>query len=494
MARSAASSAQLASEGQQLERAGDYVSAARIYEQLVRSAPKSADALLRLGRIETTLARFKEARAHLGKAARLKPNDPNVHLQLALLYRAQGSLEEAKQCAQKALRLTPGRGQAVAVLAELHRMAGEYEQAYRILRERFDKGDRDPKLVAGLGRLAHRFGAQEEIQSALESAVETPGLPPNQKADLLFTLGAMRERDGDYNGAFEAYQRANENRPTSFRPEFFDRTVDEILSFWTPEFHQSLPRAPESSELPVFIIGMPRSGTSLLEQVLACHPEVHGAGERKAFGDMVESILHRTGFEADAIRKALPPHRVERFHKDYIRDLRKLDRSAARITDKMPYNFRHLPFIDLLLPGARIIRMRRDPRDVCLSCYAQDLSGNHPFKHDLHHLGRFHHSYERLMDHWQSVVEAPLLDVSYERLARDLEGETKRVLNFLGLEWSDACLRFHESTRIAATASNEQVRAPIYTSSIGRHHRFSARLAPLYEALELGSNDPNPCE
>jgi len=490
MARSAANAAQLFQEAQRFEATGDYPSAARLYEQILRASPRSADAHLRLGRIATILSQFKAARTHLGKAARLKPDDPQVLTQMALMHRALGEIDEAKRFASKARRLLPDASAPVAVLAELHRMEGEYDQVFALLKERFDKGDRDPNIVGGLGRVAHRFGVEAEIAGALHELADSPRLAPSERSVMLFILGGLYEKMGEYDRAFECYDRANAFRPTSFDPEGFDRLIDEIIEVWSKEFHASLPRASRRTDLPVFIIGMPRSGTSLLEQILACHAKVHGGGERKQLGDVAEGVLRKTGFDQQRIREALAPHRVERFHKDILRDLRKLDRSAERITDKMPYNFRHLPFIDLILPGARVIRMRRDPRDVCLSCFAQDFSGNHPFKQDLEHLGRFHQAYERLVDHWQSLIDAPFLEVAYEDLARDIEGETRRVLEFLGLAWDEACLRFHESKRVAATASNEQVRQPMYTSSIGRHRHFSAHLTPLYKALEIGANDP----
>jgi len=232
------------------------------------------------------------------------------------------------------------------------------------------------------------------------------------------------------------------------------------------------------SDLPVFVLGMPRSGTTLIEQILASHPSVHGAGELATLGRLANGI----GFPG-----AVPRLSAEDFTalgRRYLDRVEPLAAGKSRVVDKMPGNFLFAGLIRLILPNARIIHCRRDPVDTCLSCYMKLFSGEQGFTYDLTELGRFHQGYQRLMAHWRDVLPPEnFIEVDYESVVEDLEGQARRLIAFCGLDWNPSCLDFHQNTRAVRTASVTQVRQPIYKSSVGRWRRYQDHLGPLLAAL-----------
>jgi hypothetical protein len=242
----------------------------------------------------------------------------------------------------------------------------------------------------------------------------------------------------------------------------------------------------DPSTVPAFIVGMPRSGTTLVEQTLASHQAIFGAGERSELSQAIER-LNGERFGAGPFPEAVWTMTGEKFRKmgaEYVAALHPLAPNAARITDKMPGNFLYLGLIRLILPNARIIHVRRDPVDTCLSCFSKLFKGEQAFSYDLAELGRYHRSYQRLMAHWRSVLpEDAMLEVEYEALVRDFDTQARRIVAHCGLQWDPACLEFYKTSRPVHTASMVQVRQPIYHSSVGRWRPDPALLQPLLEAL-----------
>jgi len=235
----------------------------------------------------------------------------------------------------------------------------------------------------------------------------------------------------------------------------------------------------------ILITGMPRSGTSLVEQVLDCHNSVCGAGELMEIGNAVAEIGFRVDAPVPSIEqfKSVGRDFLNRISEDYLAKLESLSLAEDRVTDKMPGNFMWLGLIQLLFPRARIIHTRRNPLDTCLSCYFTDFNGVHEYAYDLEDLGHYYCEYDRIMRHWHDVLDIQLLEVDYEELVTDLEGVSRRMLEFCELNWDAKVLDFHNSGRLANTASYLQVRNPIYTSSIGKWKRYDSHLAPLRSAI-----------
>jgi len=247
----------------------------------------------------------------------------------------------------------------------------------------------------------------------------------------------------------------------------------------------SLPRASIRSERPLFITGMPRSGTTLVEQILSSHPDVHGAGELADIGEMAESLPARLGTQLQfpqCLSHVTTAH-LDQLATGYLDTLERLSPDARRVTDKM-LGFIYLGLIELVLPGARIIHCVRDPMDTCLSGYFQDFSRSHPYSYDLHNLGVYYRSYQKIMHNWKNVLSLPIMEVQYEDMVTNQEVTSRKVIDFCGLEWDERCLDFHKNERFVGTASYNQVRRPMYKTSLGRWKKYEQFLEPLKKALQ----------
>jgi len=316
--------------------------------------------------------------------------------------------------------------------------------------------------------------------------------PPQRRIDniaLNFAAAELLDRVGRYDEAFAHARQANQLVGAKYEPAQVERSVDALIAYFTRRKIQSLPRSTLGDERPVFIVGMPRSGTSLVEQILASHPDVYGAGELEAIfqiAGQAEARLSGRGFAFPQSLDGITSSLADELAANYLRPLTALAPAARRITDKLPLNFLQLGLISILFPQARVIHCMRDPRDTCLSCYMTHFSSGNEFSYDLRSCGHFYRQYEKLMTHWKRALDLPILDVIYGQLVEDAEGQSRRMVEFLGLPWDPQCLRFYDNTRYVPTASNAQVRQPIYQSSVGRWRHYDKHLAPLLAALGWG--------
>jgi hypothetical protein len=330
------------------------------------------------------------------------------------------------------------------------------------------------------------MGRGKEALVHLADLARKEGLAGHQRLAIHFTLGDLLDDIGEHEKAFAQYDRANRLRSVEYTAEGRKREVDRLIEVFSEENLKSMPDSGRDTEQPVFIVGMPRSGTSLVEQIVATHPDVIGAGELQDIGLMSidmgrnkEQILY-----PDCVLR-MDARELKGWSKVYLETLRRISRHIPRITDKMWQNFEHLGLIQLLFPRARVIHCRRSPMDTGLSCYFQSFgTAGPPFSYDLGHIGAYYNEYRRLMDHWQEVSSLAILDVDYEELVDDIEGQSRRMIEFLGLEWDPACLLFYENPRLVRTASHAQVRKPVYTSSIGRAVNYRNHLGPMVDEME----------
>jgi tetratricopeptide (TPR) repeat protein len=326
----------------------------------------------------------------------------------------------------------------------------------------------------------------EAAVAIIDRQLGKPGVPPLSREVLCFLKGRAYEQAGEHDRAFEAYRAANERLSANFDPADYARDIDALIESFSSEALASLPRGSDGTSLPVFIAGMPRSGTTLVEQIVDAAPGAHGAGEIKAMESIVASLPQTLGSQRPypACIGDLTQRAADRLARRYLADIRKLDRNASVVTNKSLANYLQLGVIALLLPGARVIHCRRDPMDTCISCYCSHLMPKRlGYACDLRHVAFAYRQYERLMEHWRATLDIPMLDVCYEELIADPETVSRQMVEFCGLEWDEGCLRPHESKRFAMTLSYDQVRRPMYSSSVGRHRRFERHLGPLREAL-----------
>ncbi len=473
--------------GTVLRDSGRPQAAKQAFRRALTINPKNPDALVNLGLLLEQGRRYAAAVKMLRRAAAISVEpDEETEIALSRCLVADGAVAEAVKGMESLVGKIPGSASALAELGRLHLFRGAAAQAAAHAREALAA---DPYCAAAHTILA-QSGEDRDNQQALaniEAALGNPKIGSLDRASLYFSAAKRYGDSGDYDKEFESYIKANAIKRRrlaeigyAYDPAAVEHAVDEhIAAFGRDAFAQA---GASDSEIPVFIVGMPRSGTSLIEQILASHPEVAGAGELMFLNEAAGRLRRKAGYPATPL-PAAPARDVA---SDFLDRLARAGGDARRITDKMPSNFMHIGLIAMLFPGARLIHSRRDPADTCLSCFFQNFAGTSVvFSYDLADLGHYYRQYSRLMEHWrQCLPDRPgLLEVDYEKLVGDQERESRRLIDFLGLDWSDSCLSFHETKRVVTTASHSQVRRPVYQTSVGRWKRYGDRLAPLLKSL-----------
>jgi tetratricopeptide (TPR) repeat protein len=436
-------------DGRALDTAGQYGNATAAYYRPIAPRPDQEGALIGRGNVLKQMGRLPEALASYDKAIAL------------------GGDSEANGWTARA-----------GALAE----AGEAKDAIEILRRVIGKGRRTGVAWLALADLV-KFEPGDPSLAAMEAQLVTQeGRDHDEIVALHFALGKAYLDLDDTQNAFDHLDAGNRMKRAQLdcdvEAERADMTA--IAAGFPEEIFARFAGAGAPVQSPIFIVGMPRSGTTLMEQILASHPAIHGAGELPYLPQIVGEI----GGVAEAAGKLTAPD-LPRLGEAYLARVGPLPEGKTRFVDKLPHNFLNVGLIRLILPAARIIHARRDPVDTCLSCYSKSFSGaNVPYAYDLGELGRFHRAYQGLMAHWREVLpEDAMLEVDYEDVVADLEGQARRIVAYCGLEWDARCLEFHRTRRIVHTASLNQVRKPIYRGSVGRWRRHAARLEPLLRAL-----------
>lgn len=476
-------------QARRLFAAGDFAGAEPWFRKAVREQPKNPEVFYDLGRCCIQMGKFADARRALDDAARLAPNVAAIYNQLARLHLLENHHDAAHKAADQALRLSPESPEIVARKSDIFFNQGKYVDAARVLEPLIAEGSRHPDVAFAFARVAKRVDRVNEAANVLREMLNSTELPAFSRSQGLFLLGGLLDSSKDYDGAFAAYSEANQLRSRGYNPAINSSVTNRLITAWTTDAITKLPKTSFRCELPVFIIGMPRSGTTLVEQILASHPKVFGAGE-PAHLNTVAATIQRPGtgepVHVSDLSK-LTSKVIDQAGRDYIKLIAPGAGSASRITDKMPANFVHLGLISAIFPHAKIIHTTRDPLDTCLSCHFQSWSGLFPWTNNLEHIGAYYRDYRRLMEHWTRVLAMPILEVPYEALTRDQESWTRRMIEFIGLPWDDRCLKFYETERRVHNMNQDLVRQPIYTTSVERWRRYESHLAPLKSALGLGS-------
>jgi Flp pilus assembly protein TadD len=452
------------------------------YEQALACAPGISAAVLGLSTLLVSRFEYDRAKLLLSKAAQLPAEGQYL---LGVCHKELGELIQAENSYREALRLDERHTGALAGLAELRALSGDPEAGLALLDGALEHRPVPLSVALTFSYLAHHAGRLDEARNLLEESL-TPHVDDRNRALVHFALGRLLDRTGDYEQAFEHFRLGNLLRGAQFNPDAWARNLSGLMGFFRREVIAPLPHA-TCDIAPIFIVGMPRSGTTLVEQIIASHPGAFGAGERPAINTFSESLTHRMRSRQPypACLTELDVSTLDALADEYLGALPTAARYARCILDKMPGNYLHLGLIALIFPEARIIHCLRDPLDNCLSCYFQHFSAGHEYAYDLAHLGAYYRAHERLMKHWHTHLDLPILTLRYETLIDDQVGETRRLLDFCGLEWDEHCLRFHETRRSIATASFDQVRRPLNREGIGRWRHYQGHLAVLRQALDI---------
>ena len=460
--------------------------AEQCFEDASQFLPDNADAYLKGAKCAYALGKVSTASQRLEAAARINPEMASAHLALGELYLLDGMIQEALKSSARAMELIPDDVRATTLQATILQYAGESQAAWELASEAVGRGMNSPILLALYAEMALEHDAAEAALRLIDQALSRRPHSIEHESTMRFAAGGLLDGLKRYDEAFEQAKRANFIRRPRYNADSHDREIEKSIEYFSPRRLRCLPRASYRDTKPVFVVGMPRSGTSLTEQILASHPGVYGAGELDFINRVFEGtlgMLSATVAEFPSCLDRLSVDRADGMAQIYLEPMKSLSPNALRIVDKMPLNFLHLGLISLLLPEAKIIHCRRDPLDNCLSCHMTNFVVAHDYKYELNNLGRFYRIHDRVMAHWKSVLDLPILEVDYEKVVADPEGQARRMVEFVGLPWDDRCVQFHKTKRAVVTASVAQVRKPIYSSSVQRWRNYEKHLGPLKQVL-----------
>lgn len=492
-------------------------------QQAIQLAPTSSEAYCNMGLALLGLDQYNSALLHFGKALQLKANYADAYYGIAKIYLCKNNFTESENHIQKALIINPKQAEYYQLLADIYHQQGNHtaaliqlDHALSIYPELASSYLSKGNILMEIGEIAH---AEEQfLKITQDSAIDTRLLAnyclvqlrktelnnpylktlltildkihevsPHKQEYIYFALGKCYDDMGEEKKAFSYYTRGCHLKRKRITYDMVDQIhlTHNIINIFTKSTIDYLRTFANSSDLPIFIVGMPRSGTTLVEQIIANHGNVYGAGELTYLNDLIQhpAGINHTLYYPENIPH-LTPDIYHSITKKYLGYLQQFSSDAIRIIDKMPQNFTAIGLIHALFPNAKIIHVKRNPIDTCLSCYTKLFTKGQDYSYDLTELGQYYNCYEMMMNHWRSILPTHAwLDIHYEDIIQQTEIEAKRLIAYCDLPWDPACLTFYESKRTVRTASFIQVRQPVYTSSLNRWRRFENELAPLLAIL-----------
>lgn len=464
---------------------GQYLKAIECLQRALRLKPNWPPVQVMLGQVYTDIGMHDFAVRCFQDAIAQEPGSEAAYLHLGNAYRFQGRLDLALDTFRQVARLNPSSAEAAVGEAIIHEYAGRQEQTVQAVRGLLDRGVQNADLLSLFADICKRMNACDEAVKRISEALYSKTLSATGRTMLWFSLGKLYDDRGNYERAFESFSEGNRLMKVGHDPAIHRSHVGRIMEAFSRAAVRDMPRASNGSDKPVFVIGMPRSGTTLLEQMLSGHPQIHGAGELSDVSTFVQSLPYRLGTQRlfPECLGDLTQRHVDDMAAEYLATIQAIAPAARFVVDKMPHNFLYLGLINLLFPKARVIHCTRDPLDTCLSVYFQYFGPRIPYAYRLDHIAAFYTEYRRLMQHWEETLDIEQTTVAYADLVGDAEATMRRTLSFLGLSWASECLTFHTRRQRALTASYQQVRRPLYKTSLERWRNYEPYLDPLRTAL-----------
>lgn len=462
--------------GSVLSRLGRYDEAEKEFREALSKQPGLVDAHVNLGIVLLPRGRFEEAEGCFRRALILKATHVKARTQLGITFVQLGRLDSARAEFQKVLRIAPRNAEALFGMGTLARSEGKFAEAEELFQRALVADPQMSRAWAALAGIRKMTSADAVwLKRAQQTAATLKS--PDEEAEVRYAIGKYFDDLGQYPQAFESYRHANEllkPAAVAYNAQSHEHFVSDLIRVYTPTSLAAAAQNASDSELPIFVVGMPRSGTSLLEQILASHPAVRGAGELSFWSDLAR---RRESQIRTAVLGADERHQIAN---DYLRTLGQPAKGVARIVDKTPVNLDHLGLIHSVFPRARILYMRRDPMDTALSCYFQHFVLGLSWSLDLSDIALYYEQHRRLYRHWCAALPAgSILEVPYEELVLNQESWTRAVLQFAGLDWDERCLQFHRTDRAVVTSSYWQVRQSLYRDSVHRWRHYAKFVGPL---------------
>jgi tetratricopeptide (TPR) repeat protein len=459
---------------------GDFHAAVSFFTQAVKLDPKSPHIRNNLATVLIQIGRLDQAQQHALQALKADGNSVET---LRILFDCSNKLGQpakAREFIEKALVLKPDDPQLLMDMAHSFDMSAEPEKARALYQRLVDADQAGPHAYSALARV-QTYKTEPPELGRIEKMLADGHLPKYDQALLHQAAGKIADDLGRYGEAFDHFTAARSRLQTADHAALPPETLRNYQSFFSKQFFEERKGFGNASSRPVFIFGMPRSGTTLVEQILASHPKVHGAGELGFVGYELSRLS--AGKDIAQTAHAVSRPESQEISRNYLDLLTAYSADAARVTDKMPHNFERLWLLALLFPNASFIHCRREAMATCVSCFTQPLNQFHTYASDLGKLGAYYRAYEDLMAFWRETLPITILDVDYEALVRDQEGQSRRMVEHVGLKWDAACLQFHKTKRSVHTPSRRQVEQPIHTKAIDGWRRYEPWLGPLFDAL-----------
>ena len=502
-------------------RDGRMEDAEKTLREILSENPNNAKAIRMLGSIALEANRYRAARRLLERAVELSPGVAMSWTDLANLHVKKDRYDEALAAVQRAIDIDPAFAHSYVVMGNILTRAQRHEESLLAYQQALDVSPLNIGALNGMGHVLKTIGRQDEAIAAfrkclqvnpaygetywslanlktfefdpeevqiMEEMIERESLADESKVNMLVSLGKHYENEKDYDRAFENYQRGNDLRREHeiYDPVHTQVVHDRIIEVFNAEFLAERADFGDPSPDPILIVGLPRSGSTLIEQILASHSLVEGTMELPDLGRTIADLNAKTRGRTEYPEAVLPLDRdqVAKLGRDYLDSTNRYRTDKPYFIDKMPNNFQAIGFLHLILPNARVIDARRHPLDSCLGSYKQLFFKGQSFTYEQFELGHYYLEYRRIMDHWNDVLPGKVLDIHYEQMVTDQENQTRRLLEYCGLPWEDQCLRFYETERAINTASSEQVRQPIYTGALNFWRNYESHLGEMIETME----------
>ena len=452
--------------------------AQQLYEKVLKIDPDNETAINRLAENAVHLELFDQAEKYLKRAIRINSTNISYRNNLAQVYCCQRRWDDALDISRSVLQEDSSNYYALSNMGIALKGAGELKQSILYFRKMLDRKPDAMLPLTILCELYNSLKMNKELLALLKSmeSLFASLKSAKERAGLCFVLGRYYDYMDEYESAFNWFSKGNNLKKQAIEYYNFESEAAFIrrnLQNIDADFIKTYENCGIDNPAPIFIVGMPRSGTTLIEQILSGHTQVSAAGEL----DFMRQL-------AGMFDRSAPRSSVRLIASNYLHAISTYAKGADHVTDKMPQNFMFAGLIHAALPEASIIQCRRDPMDTCFSCYKQDFTGHHEYSYDLHTLGQYYVLYDEVMRHWNSVIPGTMLEVRYEEVVGDMEFQVRRILEFCGLEWEEQCLDYYRSDRKVRTSSWDQVNRPVYDTSIGRWRKYAKHLQSLYDVLK----------
>ncbi len=458
---------------------GQLQKAEQQFKQLIQLTPESPEAYCNIAAVFETTGKIDDAEQNYRRAIDLSSNFLPALTYLGFLLADEGRTPEAIYYFDKVLSASPTEDTAIAGKAAALEKLGKTTDAKIIIDSAINNGSRNPDVILTYCKIYLRLKEPESALNAALSVLEDETLPTKGQVDINRIIGDLYNSMNDSENAFKYYQKANQLSPYTYDHLKHVQYIDNIIHATKNIQLTKERRTQHGNKKLIFIIGMPRSGTSLVEQILSSHPDIYGAGELIAMGDIARLCNYPQAFTL------LTDPEIKKYNTKYTSLVTDLAGDVDTVSDKMPHNFLYIGLIVKLFPNARFIHIQRNALDNCLSLYFQGFNPSHSYSTRLDQLGKYYLEYTRLMAHWTSKFTDSILTVQYEDIVENTEQQTRKLLAFCEMPWSESCLTFYKSNRFVKTPSYDQVRQPIYRSSIGRWKNYSDYISPLRNTLKF---------